>query len=988
MDSQIEIQSRIPKNFEPEKYTIQLTVDPLTLSYSIVLSVDIYVINPSNYLILNALMNNYSITSLSLKKYDCISDLYIEISNSFCSNVPEYKIEECIYIPVSPEIKLIPNNKLLLTIQLKGTIQIDTKGFYLSYFSDDMLILLKDKQRFLDEFNKSIKLEGGNNRYIKEMVFAVINEPVNCRTIFPCFDEPCYKAIFSFSLILDKTYLDQCPNLKCVTNGDLITVEETNQSQFEFTYSDTPIMSSYLFTLVIGSYDFLETKYNNEIKIRVFTPVNQQRDGALAMELAHKSIKYYESYFDIPYMCEKIDLICVPKMDFRAIENWGCIVFVANAMLFSHFQSILEKILIMRTIVHEISHMWFGNLVTMEWWNDIWLNEGFARLFEFLFCINIMPEYPFWDFFCEYVREEAFVLDEDEKTHPVNCTVPSPRDISKIFDYITYSKGANIIRMLYEYIGEDLFKQSIRVYLKRYQYKNTTTEDLWSCFNETTHQDISSLMNSWLEISGHPVVDIDLANENNKWVLKINQKPYSNTMTSLWTIPLFIKTIDNEYPIVLKGESMTIPIQLTLDISYDDLYSKKNFIVLNSNMKGYYRVNYKNQLLYDNLFVIQHSRITSLDFHSLLSYRLVQKDYCGCIDILNKIRPIKNKLLLSYSLTIHSKLFSHFIPHLGFQRLFKDSNPLPELINTFFIGLIDKAYDKQSLLKKLFINESNAAVYKDQLNDEYENEVLKYLCIIGEDKEIINYIIEKFNTQSLFTHKNLKFSIYEIIMKYTYAYTQDKEKEKKYFDMIYNDYSINFYSNSYYILRYMYSALCKIENSSDAFVKGLFELLLNNNKSDANSHIYSYVFSYNENKKKLIDVFLSMLYDDYIKSKSTQMFLEYINLPCSQFQVDYNVKCGYYKTVLQFILKGIKDKILLEAIRQDIQQRLIQMNNEVTKNQETNNISLIINRYLDLFLNELIVIPIEDSSISEDKAKEKMRLINCLKDILFTSYSN
>ena len=221
-----------------------------------------------------------------------------------------------------------------------------------------------------------------------------------------------------FQLVIDKYFIDAFKQLKCVTNGSLIHVDlDKENNKYTFSYSDSPLMSSYLFTFVIGNYDLIETVNENKTKIRVFTPLRDHHDGALCMNLAQYSLKFYQKFFDINYYYEKLDFVPIPNMNYRAMENLGCIVFKNEAMLFSHFQCISEKKFASRTICHEISHMWFGDLVTMEWWDDIWLNEGFARIFEFLCLTEIeKKENNFWDNFIYYIYNEALISDEAETT--------------------------------------------------------------------------------------------------------------------------------------------------------------------------------------------------------------------------------------------------------------------------------------------------------------------------------------------------------------------------------------------------------------------------------------------------------------------------------------------------------------------------------------------------------------------------------------------
>ena len=178
------------------------------------------------------------------------------------------------------------------------------------------------------------------------------------------------------------------------------------------------------------------------------------------MTLAQNSLIFYQKYFDIPYCYDKLDLVPIPEMNYRAMENLGCIVFLNYSLLYTHFQSITEKKFISRTICHEISHMWFGDLVTMEWWNDIWLNEGFARILEFVCLSNIeKEEYEYRNNFIINIYENAITSDEKTITHPINAIVNSANEIDEIFDVISYSKGSSIIRMLMYYIGEDILEK-------------------------------------------------------------------------------------------------------------------------------------------------------------------------------------------------------------------------------------------------------------------------------------------------------------------------------------------------------------------------------------------------------------------------------------------------------------------------------------------------------------------------------------------------
>ena len=538
------ISPRIPKNFSPERYHISFSPDYSNLKYTIKTEILIKSLSDNfPYLILNANAKNYSINYLFLYKFDNIADEWVEIgqkveeskvnTHKFLYTLPEidnkYTVQDGLYIPLN---KYVKNGEILKLIYLvEGKITSDSKNnaLYLCTNYDEKKLVFMNSKNLEKEWNDCnynklnsfSKEDLSQNKFFKNLVTVFLSVPTKLRLNMPCFDEPCYKAIFSFQLVIDKFFIDAFKQLKCVTNGALIHVElDQKSNKYLFSYSDTPLMSTYLFTFVIGNYDLIETVNENKTKIRVFTPLRDHHDGALCMNLAQYSLRFYQKFFEINYYYEKLDFVPIPDMNFRAMENLGCIVFKNEAMLFSHFQSIFEKKFASRTISHEISHMWFGNLVTMEWWDDIWLNEGFARIFEFLCLTEIeKKENKFWDNFIYYIYDQALEYDERKDTHPIVRKIGNVKMIDTIFDTISYAKGSSVIKMLMHYIGIDNFRKSIATYLKKYMYKNTETSMLWECFDEITKLKISELMNEWVNFSGHPLLTIDIIQKENKYYL-------------------------------------------------------------------------------------------------------------------------------------------------------------------------------------------------------------------------------------------------------------------------------------------------------------------------------------------------------------------------------------------------------------------------------------------------------------------------------------
>ena len=807
------ISPRIPKNFSPERYHISFSPDYSNLKYTIKTEILIKSLSDNfPYLILNANAINYSINYLFLYKFDNIADEWVEIgqkveeskvnTHKFLYTLPEidnkYTVQDGLYIPLN---KYVKNGEILKLIYLvEGKITSDSKNnaLYLCTNYDEKKLVFMNSKNLEKEWNDCnynklnsfSKEDLSQNKFFKNLVTVFLSVPTKLRLNMPCFDEPCYKAIFSFQLVIDKFFIDAFKQLKCVTNGALIHVElDQKSNKYLFSYSDTPLMSTYLFTFVIGNYDLIETVNENKTKIRVFTPLRDHHDGALCMNLAQYSLRFYQKFFEINYYYEKLDFVPIPEMNFRAMENLGCIVFKNEAMLFSHFQSIFEKKFASRTISHEISHMWFGNLVTMEWWDDIWLNEGFARIFEFLCLTEIeKKENKFWDNFIYYIYDQALLYDERKDTHPIVRKIGNVKMIDTIFDTISYAKGSSVIKMLMHYIGIDNFRKSIATYLKKYMYKNTETSMLWECFDEITKLKISELMNEWVNFSGHPLLTIDIIQKENKYYFKLEQKSMLSNDNTLWKLPVFIKSKNFEICRLINTNEYEISFE-ELNLKYDELEKGENFVVFNSDLKGFYRVKYNNEILlnsiFDNFKKNQNNldekirKVNDIDIFGLLSYEKNKNNFEGIKNIINKIKIIENStLLLRYMKKIYQDFKQQFYIMEGFEEYISNEETQLKIINqkteydNFFISIVDQDENKlNSLVKKFYINEENKDMYRYQFNDEFDSFYIYFRLIIDNNEEIAkNVLIPNISKNFEFLNKNYKYTLIEVMMKYIYLY--------------------------------------------------------------------------------------------------------------------------------------------------------------------------------------------------------------------------
>ena len=903
--------SRIPKNFAPEKYIITFIPDYSNLKYSI--NTEIIINSLSDkfpYLILNADKYNYKIIYLQLLKFDNIGDEWIEIGKNaesldkghlYYFKLPEedknYQIQEGLYIPI--EKLVFKGEKLKLKIYIEGDISCDmNNALFLSTNLDEKRDFFDDGNKFKEEWISNYNdLKNfpnlSENVFFKNLVTVFMSSPAKLHLNMPSFDEPCYKAIFSFRLELDKYFMDSFKQIKCITNGSLMHVNlDTNKQKYLFTYSDSPLMSSYLFAFVIGNYDLIETVNQNNIKIRVFTPIKNHHDGALCMNLAQNSLKFYEKFFEIPYYYEKLDFVPIPNLDYRAMENIGCIIFKNEAMLFSHFQSILEKKFVSRTICHEISHMWFGDLVTMEWWNDIWLNEGFARIFEYL-CLNEIQEkeYNYWDNFIYYIYDKVMSIDESSFTHPIVREVDSVFMIDSVFDQISYSKGASVIKMLMHYIGINNFKKSISIYLKKYKYKNTDTSMLWECFDEVTKLKVSELMKEWVNFEGHPILTIDIISKDKQYFLKLNQKSMLEDDETIWKLPVFVKSKNFEICRLVSTRDYEISFE-ELSLNYEEIEKGDNFIVFNSDLKGFYRVKYNSNILLNSILTNyknnshkqkdiiikkeeEENSVSDYDIYGLLSMEMKNKNFNNIKTILNKIKPIeKSNLLLTFIKDIYIKFRNNYNILEGFEEFIENNEEKTKITNqikeydNFFISLVDNNNDKlNSLVKKFYINEENKDIYRNQFNDEFDSLYLYFRCIIDDNEEVAKFLLVNFEKNFEFLNKNLKYTLIQMMMKYIYL-IKDKNEQIKLLNLIKNDYISNYYSSSYNIQELYRNAICNFGSLENSLFLYIYNELL---RKKIFNYTLDHLMKGKGNVRKIFDSFLEKVKDDFEKDGLKQL---------------------------------------------------------------------------------------------------------------------
>ena len=534
---------------------------------------------------------NYKLTfPPDLKKFtfDGLESIVIDCkksTNVITMNCAELKIKSCIVKSGQKIIKSTPkiNEKkeelqIKLGEKIRGlcTVDLEFEG------------ILNDR---LLGFYRSKYQQNGKTKYLATTQF----EAADARRAFPCWDEPEAKATFEISIITDNKFT-------AISNMPIKTKKKTG-NKTTYNFQKTPLVSTYLIYLGVGEFEYLTGKAG-KIQIRVVTTKGNTSRGKFSLELGKKLLTSYEKYFGIKFPLPKLDLIAVPDFAAGAMENWGAITFRETILLYDpKTSSTRTKQFIAEVISHEIAHMWFGNLVTMKWWNDLWLNESFATFMATKFVDKFYPEWDLWNQFVEDAMNVAMGLDSLKTTHPIDVKVNSPAEIREIFDAISYDKGGCVLRMLENYVGEPNFQKGLKKYLSDFKYKNAKGQDLWDAIGKASGMPVTAMINTWLKQPGFPLVEINQDGNN----LKIKQKRYllesdKKFSKGLWSIPLSLGLEKETSKTLFSKKSMSVKLP-------------KNTIgfVANYGRKGFYRVKYDEGILLDLKMLVDQKRIPPID---------------------------------------------------------------------------------------------------------------------------------------------------------------------------------------------------------------------------------------------------------------------------------------------------------------------------------------------------------------------------------------
>uniref|UniRef100_A0A0D9YPC6 Aminopeptidase n=1 Tax=Oryza glumipatula TaxID=40148 RepID=A0A0D9YPC6_9ORYZ len=590
-------QARLPGFAAPRRYDLRLAPDLDGCAFAGSVDVSVDVTAPTRFLVLNAAELEVAPGGVQFKPHGAEQELL----PAEVTNVPE---DEILIIRFN---EVLPVGEGTLVIAFKGTLNDKMHGFYRSVY----------------ELN-------GEKKNMAVTQF----EPADARRCFPCWDEPSFKAIFKITL--------EVPS-ETVALSNMPVVEEKVNGPIKAVYfQETPIMSTYLVAVIVGMFDYVEAFTTDGTSVRVYTQVGKSAQGKFALEVAVKTLVLFKEYFAVPYPLPKMDMIAIPDFASGAMENYGLVTYRETALLFDEKHSAAaNKQRVAVVVAHELAHQWFGNLVTMEWWTHLWLNEGFATWVSYLAADNFFPEWNVWTQFLEE-STTGFKLDALAGSHPIEVDVNHVDEIDEIFDAISYRKGAAVIRMLQSYLGAETFQKSLAAYIEKFAYSNAKTEDLWAALEEGSGEPVKTLMHSWTKQQGYPVVNVKLKDGK----LEMEQTQFLSSGAEgvgQWVVPITLCccSYSRQEKFLFNGKQEDFNLSGLVECQKKDDF----WIKLNVNQTGFYRVSYDEELASRLRYAIEANKLSAADRYGVLddTYALCMAGKQKLVSLLHLIAAYKDE---------------------------------------------------------------------------------------------------------------------------------------------------------------------------------------------------------------------------------------------------------------------------------------------------------------------------------------------------------
>jgi puromycin-sensitive aminopeptidase len=540
---------RLPRHIIPHRYDLRLEPDLATATFEGRATISLMVTQATSVILMNAV--DLAISSAILEGSSSTrQNAAIELNDS---------TQRCqLTFP-----QAIAPGEWRLHLAFQGKLNDQLRGFYRSTYKDPAGVI--------------------------HTMAATQFEATDARRAFPCWDEPDFKAVFATTLVID-------PRLTAVSNTTVAS-ESIEAGKKVVRFADSIKMSTYLAAFIVGEIEATPPVLVGKTPLRLWTIPGKQPLTSFGHEIAVASLKFFEDYYGIPYPGDKLDLLAIPDFASGAMENLGAITFRETALLVDRLSAThgeLERVA--DVVAHENAHMWFGDLVTMSWWNGLWLNEAFATFMEMLAVDVWKPEWKRWETFGTS-RAAAFAVDGLHSTRPIEYAVKAPKDAEAMFDVLTYEKGASVLRMLEQHIGPMVFRDGVRDYLHVHAYGNADTNDLWVSLGKIAKQPVPDLMNAWIFQPGYPLITAEI-NESGRLVLsqqRFNYLPHPSPLTphsspATWQIPLQMRA-------TVRGKTDSSRMLLTEKDTTIPLPHDWESILINEGGHGFYRVHYAPDLM-------------------------------------------------------------------------------------------------------------------------------------------------------------------------------------------------------------------------------------------------------------------------------------------------------------------------------------------------------------------------------------------------------
>ncbi|CCE62808.1 hypothetical protein TPHA_0D01680 [Tetrapisispora phaffii CBS 4417] len=542
----------LPTNLTPLHYDVELEPNFDSFKYNGKTSIDLKVNSADNIIKLNVYEINVSKISLQLNDSTLIDVETFDNDNE----------AQILTINLANEsvLKDFIGKTIRLNIEFVGELNENMAGFYRAKYEDKIT---------------------GETKYMATTQM----EPTDARRAFPCFDEPNLKSTFSITLI-------SSPNYTHLSNMDVKSEVIDKETGKKITlFNVTPKMSTYLVAFIVAELKYVENR-DFRIPVRVYATPGNEKDGQYAADLTAKTLSFFEKTFNIQYPLPKIDNVAVHEFSAGAMENWGLVTYRVVDVLIDEKNATLDRVQRVAEVVqHELAHQWFGNLVTMDWWEGLWLNEGFATWMSWYSCNEFQPSWNVWEQYVTDTLQHALSLDSLRSSHPIEVPVKRADEINQIFDAISYSKGASLLRMISKWLGEDVFIKGVSNYLNEFKYSNAKTEDLWKALSAASGKDVSKVMNIWTKKVGFPIIIVEedpadprkITLTQNRYLSTGDVKPEEDE--TLYPVFLALRTKEGvDHSVVFNEKTTTI-----------NLKDDSDFFKINGGQAGIYITKYSDE---------------------------------------------------------------------------------------------------------------------------------------------------------------------------------------------------------------------------------------------------------------------------------------------------------------------------------------------------------------------------------------------------------